>query len=94
MNPFDEMGGDAFNDAGAALDEQIERRMEADRVASGGYAPPSFNAVQLRRYELWERVADEIGDHDYGYDLNDSSHRLDIVQVICEALARVVDRGR
>ena len=36
----------------------------------------------------WDAVAQVMGEHDYTYDLSDRSHRLDVVQIVCEALAR------
>jgi hypothetical protein len=44
----------------------------------------------LRDPQTWERVAERIGHHPYTYDLSDSSHRLDVVQIVCEALAAEV----
>lgn len=44
----------------------------------------------LRKPETWERIADALADKDYSYDLSDSSERLDIVQIVCEAIFRVM----
>lgn len=40
--------------------------------------------------ETWDAVAEEIGEHRYVYDMNDSSHRLDVVQIVCTAAAKVL----
>ena len=48
-----------------------------------------MKAEEMRKFETWERVAEIIGDHQYTYDLSDSSHRLDVVQIVCEALAKI-----
>lgn len=42
----------------------------------------------LLDFDTWEKVAERIGRHPYTYDLDDSSHRLDVVQIVCEALAK------
>lgn len=41
----------------------------------------------LRKPETWEAVAAAIGEHPYTYDLDDDSHRMDVVQIVCEAAA-------
>jgi hypothetical protein len=41
----------------------------------------------LRDPDTWESVAAAIGDHPYTYDLDDTSHRMDVVQIVCEAAA-------
>lgn len=41
----------------------------------------------LRDPETWENAAEAIGKNDHLYDLGDSSHRLDVVQIVCQALA-------
>jgi hypothetical protein len=38
----------------------------------------------------WEKVAAAIGPHPYTYDLDDRSHRLDVVQIVMEAASRLV----
>ena len=40
--------------------------------------------------DTWDSVADAIGDRPYSYDLDDSSHRLDIVQIVMCAAAKVL----
>lgn len=39
---------------------------------------------------VWEIVADAIGHHPYTYDMDDSSHRLDVVQIVMTAAAKVL----
>ena len=46
-------------------------------------------AVALRRPDVWENAAAAIGKHPHEYDMSDSSERLDVVQIVCEALATV-----
>lgn len=48
------------------------------------------DSLRLNDPALWEQVSTAIGDHPYTYDLGDDSHRLDVVQIVCEALAEVV----
>lgn len=38
--------------------------------------------------ETWIGAAEAIGKHDFTYDLSDSSHRMDVVQIVCEALTK------
>ena len=47
----------------------------------------------LLDFDTWERVAERIGKHPFTYDLDDSSHRLDVVQIVCEALAKGLITG-
>ena len=43
---------------------------------------------------VWDRIAEAIGKHPYEYDMGDDSHRLDVVQIVCEAILRSrVTRG-
>jgi len=46
----------------------------------------------LLDFDTWTAVADAIGHHPHSYDLSDESHRLDVVQIVCEQLAKLVDR--
>jgi len=46
----------------------------------------------LLDFDTWAAVADAIGHHPHSYDLSDESHRLDVVQIVCEQLAKLVDR--
>lgn len=39
---------------------------------------------------VWAIVADAIGEHPYTYDMDDSSHRLDVVQIVMETAAKVL----
>lgn len=43
----------------------------------------------LNQPETWDKVAEAIGTHPYEYDLGDSSHRLDVVQIVLTAAAKV-----
>jgi hypothetical protein len=45
--------------------------------------------MDLRHHDTWELVAEAIGPHNYQYDLGDTSERLDVVQIILTALARI-----
>lgn len=47
----------------------------------------------LSSCETWQMVADRIGSHPHTYDLSDSSHRLDVVQIVLTALLKVSDLG-
>lgn len=40
----------------------------------------------------WDAVAVQIGHHPYTYDLSDSSHLLDVVQIVCEAAAKALGK--
>lgn len=50
-------------------------------------------SVNLADPTLWQAVADQIGDHRFTYDLSDDSHRMDVVQIVLEATAKVCSRG-
>lgn len=50
-------------------------------------------AGRLADPDTWQAVADAIGCHPYQYDLGDSSERLDVVQIVCEALAHTISTG-
>ena len=54
-----------------------------------------MSATGFNDPQLWERVAEVIGEHPYTYDLDDRSHRLDVVQIVCEALSTLasIERG-
>lgn len=45
----------------------------------------------LRKPATWDAVSTvlEADGHDDVYDLSDDSHRLDVVQIVCEALTRL-----
>ena len=46
------------------------------------------DGVALLDWQLWERIAAAIpSNRCLVYDLTDESHRLDVVQIVCEALA-------
>lgn len=51
-----------------------------------------MNLDDLRTPETWERIAENIGVNDYSYDLSDASERLDVVQIVCEAIFRVMSQ--
>lgn len=51
------------------------------------FAIATFKVV-LRSPVFWDAVAQRIGDNDHEYDLGDASHRLDVVQIVCEAASR------
>lgn len=41
--------------------------------------------------DFWPKVADTIGSNNhYTYDLGDRSHLLDVVQIVCQAAAKVL----
>lgn len=48
------------------------------------------DSLRLNDPDLWEQVSAAIGAHPYTYDLSDDSHRMDVVQIVCLALAEVV----
>lgn len=41
------------------------------------------------KFDTWQKVADVIGFHDYVYDLADESHRMDVVQIVLQAYAKL-----
>jgi hypothetical protein len=43
--------------------------------------------------KTWEAASEAIGMHPHYYDLSDASHRLDAVQIVCEALALVLPQS-
>ncbi len=43
----------------------------------------------LDQPDTWAAVAKAIGPHDYTYDLGDTSHRLDLVQIVLTVAAQV-----
>ena len=49
-----------------------------------------MSRTELLDYDLWEQVAKIIHtDRDYHYDTSDMSHCIDLVQIVCTALARL-----
>lgn len=42
----------------------------------------------LSQPDTWQRAARAIGTHDFTYDLSDASHRIDVVQIVADALAQ------
>jgi hypothetical protein len=47
----------------------------------------------FRDPDLWDSIAKEMGQLPaFLYDLGDDSHRLDVVQLVCEAIARIDGR--
>jgi hypothetical protein len=53
----------------------------------------AISVAHLRAPEFWDQVAKAIGDHPYTYDLDDSSHRLDVVQIVCQTVAQVTEQA-
>lgn len=45
--------------------------------------------VDLNDYDTWEKIAGAMGDVAHEYDLADTSERVDVVQLVCEAAARL-----
>ena len=54
---------------------------KADRIAQALTPDPRFTWP-----EFWEEIAGRVRSP-YTYDLRDSSHLLDVVQIVCEAIA-------
>lgn len=48
---------------------------------------PAVPLSALRDPNAWEAIAADIGDRPHTYDLDDSSHRMDVVQIVCQAAA-------
>jgi hypothetical protein len=48
--------------------------------------------VVLMKPDTWEAVAGEMKGRGFTYDLDDDSHRMDIAQLVCEALFRIASR--
>ena len=40
--------------------------------------------------DTWDVVADAIGHHPYEYNLDDRSHRVDVVQIVMSAAAKLL----
>lgn len=45
--------------------------------------------ADLNDYDTWEKIAGAMGDVAHEYDLADTSERVDVVQLVCEAAARL-----
>lgn len=48
-----------------------------------------MNRSTLTEFDTWQEVADALPDKEHTYDMSDDSHRLDIVQIVCETLAKL-----
>lgn len=46
-------------------------------------------AVDLDQYVTWDLVASQIP-ADGEYDLSDDSHRVDLAQIVCHAIAKII----
>jgi hypothetical protein len=73
-----------------AMEASIQGEPVTDIYRPAGLAVLATNAVKkwLTSPDAWDLIAEAIGDHSYEYDLGDSSHRLDVVQIVCQAAAR------
>ena len=66
----------------------------SDRAQPNAQPVAGLSAKQvagwLLDFDVWERVSERITSA-HTYDLDDSSHRMDVVQIVCEALAQEVN---